>query len=113
MVDKDAFLEQYGEIDKDVMLDIFDTFFTECPQRIDEIRNSIDSADFNQLEFSAHKLKGAVGVFSTSDPFETSQELVTLAREKKYDDLQEIFNKLEKSIQVLLVDLKKLRKNFE
>ncbi|MFC1733761.1 hypothetical protein ACFL6I_25970, partial [candidate division KSB1 bacterium] len=70
--------------------------------------------EFNKsLEFNAHKLKGAISVFTISTPFELAQELVDKARVENNSDLTSIYTKLEKTVDELVEELIEIRASYQ
>jgi len=98
IIDRATFNEQYGDFDREIMLDILDTFLNDCPMRMKEIEKSIQEKDFKSVEFNAHKLKGAISVFTITAPFELAQDIVDKARENDNNGIEDIYKKLEVNI---------------
>jgi HPt (histidine-containing phosphotransfer) domain-containing protein len=65
---------------------------------LDEIRAALSGADSKALEHAAHALKGSVGNFAISGPWETAQRLELLAKSGQLSGAQEIFRILEQQI---------------
>jgi HPt (histidine-containing phosphotransfer) domain-containing protein len=113
VIDKNSFLDTFQYFDKPIVLEIIDIFINEYPNRISNIKNAIDTKNFDSLKFDAHSMKGVISNFMAAEPQKFARELENKAVEKDDSNLDDIFNSLHKSSEALLEDLKELRLMFE
>jgi two-component system, sensor histidine kinase and response regulator len=73
-------------------------FLQECPKMLDEIRQALRTRDPKLLERAAHTLKGSVGNFSLSGPWETAQRLEFLAKSGEVSGAEDMFHTLEQQL---------------
>jgi two-component system sensor histidine kinase/response regulator len=84
--------------DSELLKELAGIFLQECPRMLDAIRVALRAADLKALESAAHTLKGSVGNFPVSGPWETAQRLELLAKSGQPSGAQEIFHVLEQQI---------------
>jgi HPt (histidine-containing phosphotransfer) domain-containing protein len=65
---------------------------------LDEIREALRTADPKTVERAAHTLKGSVGNFAMSGPWETAQRLELLAKSGQLSGAVDIFHTLEQEL---------------
>ena len=112
IIDRATFDQQYGDFDKEILIDILDTFLNDCPSRMAEIDKSIREKNHKSLEFSAHKLKGAISVFTITKPYEISQEIVDKARKKDGSGLDKLYVELKTNVEELVNEIKEIRESY-
>ncbi|MDH5229119.1 MAG: Hpt domain-containing protein [Gammaproteobacteria bacterium] len=75
---------------KDVLADDFalliDTFLSDAPKRIEEIKNAIASTDIAAIEAPVHTLKGSSGNIGGNDLFAACEALLVQVRENQVLD---------------------------
>jgi two-component system sensor histidine kinase/response regulator len=84
--------------DSELLKELAGIFLQECPRMLDAIRAALGGADSKTLETAAHTLKGSVGNFAASVPWETALRLELLAKSGQLSGAQEIFHVLEQQI---------------
>ena len=105
--DKEEALDRVGG-DMDILKELVEVFFEECPKLMDEIRDAIASSDATALRRAAHTLKGTADIFSAKCVVETALKLETMARDGSLDSVEETWSALEKEISRFQPVLKKL-----
>jgi hypothetical protein len=53
-------LKEIMDNDMDLIQECFEDFLSDCPLLLEDIKNAIGQKDFQQIEESAHKLKGGL-----------------------------------------------------
>jgi len=104
---KEEALEHVGG-DMDILKELIEVFFEECPKLMDEIRETMASGDNTALRRAAHTLKGTADIFSAKNVVETALKLEMMAHDEKLDGIEETWSSLEKEIAQLQPALKKL-----
>ena len=93
----------------DLMIDVIDSFLSQCPQLMDQIKDSIQESDYAKLYQAAHTLKGAASNFGTNDLIEKLQTLEDLGQSKSIEGASTIFYGVQIQIDRLMVDLQKIK----
>jgi CheY-like chemotaxis protein len=84
--------------DGELLKELAGIFLQECPRMLDEIREALRTADPKTVERAAHTLKGSVGNFAMSGPWETAQRLELLAKSGQLSGAVDIFHTLEQEL---------------
>ncbi len=71
VIDRDALLSKLGG-DEELLVEIIDLFFEDCPKVMDAIRGAVADGDVEAVWQSAHRLKGSVGSLSAEPAFEAA-----------------------------------------
>ncbi|MGI8982770.1 MAG: response regulator [Pirellulaceae bacterium] len=77
--------------DHALLRDIVEAFLEEEPRRLSEIRQAIDSSDFELLGRAAHTIKGSMRYFKADSVFDRAFGLEQLGQEQTLDGAEEIF----------------------
>jgi CheY-like chemotaxis protein/HPt (histidine-containing phosphotransfer) domain-containing protein len=77
--------------DHALLRDIVEAFLEEEPRRVSEIRQAIDSMDFELLGRAAHTIKGSMRYFSAHPVLDRAYALEQLGQEQTLDGAEEIF----------------------
>lgn len=77
--------------DHALLRDIVEAFLEEEPRRVSEIRQAIDSSDFELLGRAAHTIKGSMRYFSAQAVLDRAYALEQLGQERTLDGAEEIF----------------------
>lgn len=77
--------------DHALLRDIVEAFLEEEPRRVAEIREAIDSSNFELLGRAAHTIKGSMRYFKAQAVFDRALGLEQLGQEKSLDGSEEIF----------------------
>jgi CheY-like chemotaxis protein len=97
-VPSDAELLARFDGDGELLKELAGIFLQECPKMLDEIRQALRTRDPKLLERAAHTLKGSVGNFSLSGPWETAQRLEFLAKSGEVSGAEDMFHTLEQQL---------------
>jgi len=106
-VDRAEALERTGG-NVEVLGELVQLFFEECPALMDQIRSAIADRDKPLLRRAAHTLKGSVAVFGAEAAREAAWRLESIGREGDMDDAPEAWNALESQITRLMPTLSEL-----
>ena len=109
MIDRQKLNQNFQYFDKETIIEIFDLFASEYPERAEKIQKNIDEKDFIQLKFNAHSLKGVVANFYDPVTIELTRELDEKAKIKDGEGLQILFEELKTACIKLLDELTALR----
>jgi HPt (histidine-containing phosphotransfer) domain-containing protein len=109
VIDLDKLMDRTGG-DIELLQDIIEIFVDmDCPTRLNDIRQALESGDPDTLHRAAHAFKGSVGNFEAPPAFEAALLLDTLARNGKVEEAREAFVELERIAQELCAELNALR----
>jgi two-component system sensor histidine kinase/response regulator len=86
------------------------TFLEDCPKMMARIRKAVTAHDAAALADAAHALKGSVGNFGPSTPFETARRMEISARQGTLGGSWEAFATLEDEMASLAPVLKRYGK---
>jgi HPt (histidine-containing phosphotransfer) domain-containing protein len=95
--------------DRELLGELAGLFLDSCPTYLANIQQALQQNDAQALAFSAHALKGSVGNFIKTGPFETARTLESLGRRGTMAGTAELFQKLENDIADLHPILASLR----
>lgn len=65
------------DYDYNLLQTIFDTFFTTLPEKLAQLKTSIDKKDYPQIEKIIHNLKGIFLQFAADKSAELSEDICT------------------------------------
>jgi CheY-like chemotaxis protein len=65
----------------ELMFELVDLFFEDCPRHLAEMRSAIDAKDCAALQFAAHALKGSAGSLTAERTFDAALRLEMRARD--------------------------------
>jgi len=103
--DKDEILKRFdGE--KEFLTDLVEIFENNIPEQLSEIKEAVDNHNSNDLEKSAHKLKGAIANFGENKAFEAALKLEMMGRKSRLDGVKESYDTLVKEVELLMNALK-------
>lgn len=74
----------------------------------DELAQAVEANDFEEIEKSAHALKGVTGNLGLQDLFEINQKIVDAVRSGQYEALPEYFRKDQEIYNNVMQCLKEL-----
>ena len=92
----------------EILKELAQIFFDECPQLMDAMRRAIDAGDATGLRRAAHTLKGAVDVFVAPAAYEAARKLEAFGKNNDLSQAGEVYAELEGQIEQLLPALKAL-----
>jgi two-component system, sensor histidine kinase and response regulator len=81
--------------DQQLLAELIETFLTECPALMAEVRKAMALADAPRVAQAAHTLKGAICNLTDKAAFEAAVELETLARVEDLRHSERVLQKLE------------------
>ena len=87
-----------GLLDTGLLKEVAEMFCQDTPSMLEEIRNSIATADTKGLEHSAHALKGAVGNFGAQVAWDYALKLELMGRDGEISHAQDVFDQLHEQI---------------
>jgi len=91
--------------DSNLAKELIEAFMESLNNYLSDIEKSIKNNDMSKLEFSSHKLKGALITLGANNIAEYALELEKIGIEKKSKSANDIFQKLIKSIRLLQEEL--------
>lgn len=94
--------------DEELLKEIAAVFLADYPNSLREIHAAIAAGEANQLERSAHSLKGSVANFGARDAVACALRLEEMGRAGKIQDGDEILRALEHALAALQVELQAL-----
>ena len=95
--------------DRELLGELAGIFLDSCPTYLANIQQALQQGDAQALAFAAHALKGSVGNFVKTGPFETARTLESLGRQDTMAGTSALFQKLENEIADLQPVLASLR----
>ncbi len=113
VIDKEKFTENFQYFDKEIVADIINIFIDEYPERMATLQKNIEEKDFEQLGFNAHSLKGVIANFVAPEPQELARTLEMKGKNSDPEGVEDIFAQLKEKGDMLLEELKELKKDFE
>ena len=103
--DKDEILKRFDG-DEGFLSELVEIFINDIPEQLSRIKEAVDNRNSNDLEKSAHKLKGAVANFVENAVFETALQLEMMGRENRLNGAEEAYGTLVKEVECLVNALK-------
>ena len=85
--------------DRELLGELAGLFLDSCPIYLANIQQALQQGDAQALAFSAHALKGSIGNFIKSGPFETARTLESLGRQGTLTGTSALFQKLENEME--------------
>jgi|HubBroStandDraft_6_1064221.scaffolds.fasta_scaffold01339_6 PAS domain S-box-containing protein len=104
--DESALLARFNGNHK-LLQTLVKAFLEDAPKMMDRIRKAVTARDAAALADAAHALKGSVGNFGPSSPFETARRMELSARQGTLEGSWEAFATLEDEMAALSPVLKK------
>ena len=98
--DESALLARFNG-NRKLLQTLVKTFLEDCPKMMDRIRKAVTARDAPALADAAHALKGSVGNFGPSAPFETARGMENSARQGTLEGSWEAFATLEDEMAAL------------
>jgi CheY-like chemotaxis protein len=94
--------------DETLLCDLARLFCEECPKMLASIRPALSAQDAQQLERSAHSLKGSVATFAAQDAYDAALKLERLARARDLTDAEGAYATLAHEVDRLKLALEGL-----
>jgi len=88
--------------DPEPLAELIEIFLADRPRRMAEIQEAIALSDAQDLERSAHKLKGAAAVFDARSVVELAEQLEILGRQGDISAAEEVLSHLDRQIEELI-----------
>ncbi|MBX2859813.1 MAG: Hpt domain-containing protein [Vampirovibrio sp.] len=73
-------------------------FISTAPQYLADIEAAVAEKDAEQIQRTAHRLKGALGTLTTEEPYTTAFALENLGRENGVDKADEVYGQLRTQV---------------
>ncbi len=102
---KDEILKKFDG-DEEFLAELIEIFINDIPEQLSVIQKAINNCNSNDLEKSAHKLKGAVANFEEKVTFQAALQLEMMGRENKLDGVEDAYDTLIKEVEYLTNSLK-------
>jgi CheY-like chemotaxis protein len=87
--------------DPSILKEVIDVFLQDYPVMMRKLQAAIAIKNADEVEKRAHKLKGAVAVFEHQESYQNALELEKISRSKDLENAEVIFNRLNRSLEVL------------
>ena len=91
--------------DRELLREIAEAFLEEYPRRMDELRQAIDTADWELLHRAAHTIKGAMRYFGAHAVFDRAFGIEQLAARQSLAGVEEILTLLKQELAKLVPHL--------
>ena len=92
-----------------LLCELIDVFIADLPKMSSRLKTAIAKQDAVRLRDAAHALKGAIGNFDQSAPFEAVKKLELMARENQVSDAEARFRKIKDQLAQLTRSLRHLK----
>ena len=105
--------EPFGDLaanvegDLELLGELASVFLRECSEMMGNIQDAIERRNSSDMEKTAHKLKGCVGVFTNRGPFECALHLEMMGRENNLAGADPAFCELEDQMRAFIAEIKK------
>jgi len=96
-----ARLRERVDHDDDLLRELIELFQKEHTVLLSQMRSAIQNHDPEELERSAHALKGAVAILGALAAQSAAQHLETVGRDKRMSDAPDAYTTLEREIERL------------
>lgn len=117
MVDKQQFHETYSYFDKEVIIEIIEIYTSEYAARFEKLLQYAREANFKDLRFEAHSVKGVIANFCAKVAWDEARDLENAANSfiasngQGYDENEMIkrISLLKEHAEVIAVQLNEIR----
>jgi HPt (histidine-containing phosphotransfer) domain-containing protein len=99
-------LKEIMDNDMDLIQECFEDFLSDCPLLLEDIKNAIGQKDFQQIEESAHKLKGGLKYLAAGSAVNAAITIESAGKNYAPDTLEEDFLILENECRNLVTFIK-------
>ena len=93
--------------DRQLLAKLCRLFLRNSPGQVDQIAESVKNKNGEQLRFTAHALKGSIGVFGARDAFSAAQRLEEIGKNADFREASAAFTELQRGVTQLSKELKK------
>jgi len=104
VVNREELMERVGD-SPELLVELIQLFLELGPGMLAEIKESIEKGSADDLEKTAHTLKGSVGNFAADDTFQASFLLETMGRNNNLTGAQDALILLQKELYRLFDEL--------
>lgn len=98
--------------DTSLLLEVIDIFVDTGPAMLTAIRAALEAEDAQDLEKTAHALKGSAGNFGAQAVVRSAAALETLGNSGSLAGARELLGELERELDAMLAALKKIKENI-
>lgn len=109
LIDKDNLMARIDN-DMELLKELSDLFNEDSDRLLKSIHMSIQDNDLTLLERQAHTIKSSVSNFSKGPAFEVAHKLEFMARDRKLENVMEIFNLLKNEVDRIKIALSDMAK---
>ncbi len=103
--DKDEILEKFDG-DKEFIAELVEIFINDAPEQLSEIKEAVGNLNSEDLQKSAHKLKGAIANFEQKAAFETALKIEMMGRNNRLEGAEDAYGTLAGEVGYLMDALK-------
>ena len=107
-LDSGPLLASFGG-NRKLLDEVIDAFLTDAPARIDAIRTATQAGDATALAAVAHTLRGSLGLFTQTGPYEIARQVECAAVNRESERFGELTSELETAIVTLTENLTEIR----
>ena len=93
------------EGDRDLLRDVADAFFEECPDLVSRLRTSVEEGDADGLQRAAHMLKSSLRTFGAEKGFELAEKLEEMGQQKQVHEAAPVFTTLQQEVEQVIGQL--------
>ncbi len=104
--DPTAVLERIGG-NMQLFAELVEMFLEDYPPLVDQIRQAIAAGNAKTFKYAVHTLRGAIGNFTVTGPYELAKQLESLAQASDLKDTQPLFDSLTNGVDQLASALKR------
>ncbi len=104
VIDRKKLMERVGD-SPELLIELIELFLELGPGMLKSIQESVEQGSPDDLQRSAHSLKGSVGNFAAEDTFEASLLLETMGRNKNLTGAQDALTVLQNELSRLSNEL--------
>jgi two-component system, sensor histidine kinase and response regulator len=110
-VDLSALLASFGGR-ADLVSGVVDVFFEDAPAMLRRLDTAVAARDATEVASAAHAIKGAVGLFSQGEAYETARTLEHRGRGGDLGDVGAAYDAVKTSVTQLIAELRALRETL-
>jgi HPt (histidine-containing phosphotransfer) domain-containing protein len=110
-IDRDELLENFMG-DEELLLESIELFLTRVEDRYKTLDTAVKEQDAQKVMEEGHTIKGMVGIFTTSDPFEAAKKIEFMGRNKELGGVEDALADFRAKLDELRVLLENWRKEL-
>jgi len=96
---------QNADGDEELLIELAGVFIDACPEMMQQVRAAIDGRNAQELQRTAHSLKGSAHLFAASEAGAAAFRLEEMGAENNFRDVEDGWNLLRFEIEGLLAEL--------